>query len=192
MTPGGTGIRLLRPTLEMLPGYVDALQRGWSPDNIRGEIAAREHLDRIAHDAAAFVALQEDREARGGPIRMLNGTEKPRLPGFMYWIWDGGFCGTVGFRWQPGTEALPEHVLGHAGYAVVPWKRGQGCATAGLAQLLPLARAEGLAWIELTTDPANIASQKVILANGGRLLGSFLKAEVYGGHEGLRFRIDLE
>jgi predicted acetyltransferase len=82
-------------------------------------------------------------------------------------------------------------VLGHVGYAVVPWKRGQGLATLGLKLMLPLMRAEGLSYVELTTEPANLASQTVITANGGYLLGPFTKPDAYGGGEGLRFRIDL-
>jgi len=35
-------------------------------------------------------------------------------------MWDGEFCGQIAFRWQPGTEALPPHCLGHVGYSVVP------------------------------------------------------------------------
>ena len=55
-------------------------------------------------------------------------------------MWDGEFCGSIGFRWQPGTSTLPPYVLGHIGYAVVPWKRGRGYATQALALLLPEAR----------------------------------------------------
>jgi predicted acetyltransferase len=73
----------------------------------------------------------------------------------------------------------------------VPWKQDRGYATRGLALLLPEARAQGLAHVELTTDPDNLASQRVILANGGRLVERFRKAEAYGGGESLRFRIDL-
>ena len=46
-------------------------------------------------------------------------------------MWDGEFCGSIGFRWQPGTTDLPRHVLGHIGYSVVPWKRRLGYATRG-------------------------------------------------------------
>jgi len=64
-------------------------------------------------------------------------------------MWDGEFCGSIGFRWQPGTEVLPPHCLGHIGYAVVPWKKRRGHATRALAAMLPLARAEGLRYVEL-------------------------------------------
>ena len=184
-------VDLIRPSLEALPGYVDALQRGWSPDNVRGEITARAHLDKIAEDAAAFVDGLEDRDAKAGDLTMPDGSKARRLPGYVRWIWDGAFCGSVGFRWQPGTNSLPAHVLGHVGYAVVPWKRGQGLATEGLRLMLPQIRAEGLTYIELTTTPDNIPSQRVVLANGGVLVERFDKPAVYGGGETLRFRIDL-
>ena len=95
----------------------------------------------------------------------------------MRWLWDGEFCGQIGFRWQPGTEALPPHCLGHIGYAVVPWKRQRGYATRALALLLPEVRKEGLAYVELTTDPDNLPSQKVITGNGGVLVERFAKEE---------------
>ena len=115
----------------------------------------------------------------------------PRLPGYRRWLWDGEFCGPIGFRWQPGTSALPPYVLGHIGYGVVPWKRGRGYATRALALLLPEARKEGLAYVELTTDPDNLPSQKVIIANGGTLVERFSKTEAHGGDEALRWRIVL-
>ena len=186
-----TTFALARPSLEALPSYVAALNRGWSPDNIRGPVASAEQLAKIAADPAAFVDGLEDLEAKGGPISLPDGGKAERLPGFVRWMWDGEFCGSVGFRWRPGTAELPPHVLGHAGYAVPPWKRGQGYATRGLGLLLPEVRALGLPWIDLTTDVDNVPSQRVILSNGGRLLGRFTKPAAYGGGEGLRFRIEL-
>jgi predicted acetyltransferase len=106
-------------------------------------------------------------------------------------MWDGEFCGSIGFRWQRGTSALPLHVLGHIGYAVVPWKRGRGCATAALKLMLARARNEGLAYVEITMDEENVASQKVVRANGGVLIEHFHKPPQYGGKASCRFRIDL-
>ena len=67
-------MELVWPSRDHLPGYVDALKRGWSPDNLRGQRA----------------------ETRQDP-----------RPGYVRWMWDGEFCGSTGFRWQRGTEALP-------------------------------------------------------------------------------------
>ena len=53
---------LLRvPTAALLPTYRAALERGWTPDNVRGEAANRETLARIAEDPAGFVALTDNR-----------------------------------------------------------------------------------------------------------------------------------
>ena len=182
-------MELVVPSLAYLDGYADALRRGWSADNIRLEAAAREELDRIAADPQAFVASLDDREAKGGPITLPDGSTVARLPGFRRWMWDGAFCGSIALRWQPGTGALPPHVLGHIGYAVVPWKRGRGYATQALALMLEEARREGLPHVELATDPDNRPSQRVILGNGGVLVERF-HAPAYGKEE-LRFRISL-
>jgi predicted acetyltransferase len=182
---------LVWPSREYLPGYVDALRRGWSPDNVRGKEAAREQLQKIADDADAFLASLVDREGKGDPIALPDGTTVERLPGYHRWLWDGEFCGAIGFRWAPGTEALPPHCLGHIGYAVVPWKRGRGYATAALRAILPDAQAERLAYVEIVTDEENIASQRVIEANGGVIVERFVKAAVYGSKRALRYRVKL-
>jgi hypothetical protein len=75
-------MELVWPSAERLPGYVAALERGWSPVTFRGEVAARWELERIARDPAEFVALQVDREARGPPIVRADGSRVPRLPGY--------------------------------------------------------------------------------------------------------------
>lgn len=184
-------LQLVSPAQPFLAAYAEALDRGWSPDNVRLEAAAREELARIEADPAAFVASLDDRDAKAGPITLPDGSQVPRLPGYRRWMWDGEFCGSIGFRWQPGTTALPAHCLGHIGYAVVPWKRGRGYATRALALLLPEARREGLAFVELTTDVDNLASQKVITANGGVFVKRFRKEPAYGDVEALLWRIAL-
>lgn len=182
-------MELIVPALAYLDAYAAALQRGWSADNVRLEAAAREELAKIAVDPRAFVASLDNREAKGDPITLPDGSKVARLPGFRRWMWDGEFCGSIGFRWQPGTGALPAYVLGHIGYAVVPWKRGRGYATRALALMLDEARREGLPYVELTTDPDNEPSQKVIRANGGVFVERF-RAAAYDKDE-LRFRIPL-
>jgi len=184
-------LELVKPALEFLPEYEAALKRDWSPDNVRGAVATQEELEKIAADPAAFVALMDDPEAKGGPIKLPDGSTVSRLPGFRRWLWDGAFCGSIGFRWQPGTSALPPHVLGHIGYAVVPWKRSRGYGKRALALMLIEAKRQGLTYVQVTTHPDNAASQAVILANGGRLIERFREPAVYGGGESLRFRIDL-
>ena len=187
----GAEARLVRPAREHLPSYVEALGRGWSPDNVRGAAAAEEQLAAIARDADGFLASLDDPEARGAPVKLPDGTMVHRLPGIVRWLWTDTFCGSIGFRWQPGTDALPPYVLGHIGFAVVPWQRRQGLATRALALMLGEARRRRLPAVEITTTPDNLASQRVIEANGGLLVERFEKAAAYGGGEALRFRIVL-
>lgn len=184
-------MELVWPASQYLPGYVEALRRGWSPDNLR-PARAGEDLARIASDATSFLAGLIDKEAKGPPITLPDGSRWPRLPGYSLWMWDGDFCGSIGFRWQPGTTELPPYCLGHVGYSVVPWKRCRGYATRALQLLLPYARAEGLAHIDLTTTKDNVASRRVIEANGGLLVERFWPHAAYGrAEETLRFRIVL-
>jgi predicted acetyltransferase len=190
VTERSVDVVLVWPALEYLPGYVEALRRGWSPDNTRAA-AAQDELAAIAQDPAKFIAQQVDREARGPAIRLPDGRVVPRLPGYRRWIWDGEFCGVIGFRWQPGTSELPPHCLGHIGYAVVPWKRGRSYATRALRLLLADAKQEQLEYVDLTTDPDNEPSRRVIEANGGVLVERFRKTAHYGGSESLRYRIVL-
>ena len=185
-------LELLVPTLGRLSAYAEALARGWSADNIRGAIAAVEELERIRQDPAVFVASLDDPKGLGEPIIQPNGEYRPRLPGFRRWLWDDeGFAGSLSLRWRPGGSDLPEHVLGHIGYGVVPWKQGRGYATQALALALPLARAQGLEWVELVVAPDNPASQRVITANGGVFVEAFREPATHGGAESWRYRIDL-
>lgn len=179
---------LLRPSLELLPEYVAALERGWSPDNLRATATAEE-LAEIASDPAGFIASLEDLDALGALIRLPDGSLVPRLPGFWRWIWDEGFCGAIGLRWQPGTAALPTHVLGHVGYGVVSWRQGKGHATRALMLMLPQAWRLGLEHVEVVTEPDNVGSRRVIAACGGLLGEPFRTDPAYGGAEKLRFRI---
>src|SRR6184192_3607210 len=88
-------LQLVVPSLAHLDAYADALRRGWSPDNVRLDEAAREELELIADDRAAFVAMLDDREAKRGPVTLPDGSQVPRLPGYRRWMWDGAFCGSL-------------------------------------------------------------------------------------------------
>ena len=183
-------MRLVHPSLEHLPSYVAALERGWSADTVRGAASAAEELARINEDPHAFLASLENRQG-GGSVTLPDGSKVPRLPGFRRWMWDGEFAGSIALRWQNGTPALPEYCLGHVGYAVVPWKQGKGYATQALLAIIDEAKSIGLPYIEITTDAANVASQRVIQKAGGVFHEQFKKPAAFGGASSLRFRVGL-
>ncbi len=48
-------MQLIWPAPAHLPSYVAALERGWSPDNVRGAETTREQLAQIAANPDAFL-----------------------------------------------------------------------------------------------------------------------------------------
>jgi predicted acetyltransferase len=160
------GLRLAPPSLDMLPQYTTALERGWSPNNLRDVSGVQ--LAAIRDDPETF--LRDLVDVNVAEV-LPDGRKVPRLPFHAFWLWDGAFCGSASLRFQRGTDELPPYVSGHIGYAVVPWKRGRGYASRTLMLLLPIAREEGLRRVMLTCESDNEASKRIILKCGGRLAG---------------------
>ena len=99
-------MQLVVPSLQFIDSYAQALARVWSPDNMRAA-QAQEELEKIKADPDAFLASLDSTQVAGEPVTMPDGSQVPRLPGFRRWMWDGEFCGSLGFRWQRGTPELP-------------------------------------------------------------------------------------
>jgi predicted acetyltransferase len=186
MTRQAPHLELLEPSLALLPAYAAALERGWSPNNVAD--VSKEQLEAIRAEPYAFLA---EYIAQTGVVTLPDGSEVPKLPNCVRWMWDGALAGRIGLRWQPGTDALPDHVLGHIGFTVVPWKRRRGYATEALRLMLPEARAVGLTRVEVTADVTNIASRRVIEANGGQLVREFVDPR-HGPEPKVLYSIDLD
>ncbi len=187
--PGSEASILVRPSPEHLPEYVAALEKGWSANTMR-DISAQE-LAEISNDPTAFLAGLYDPDAKGAEIELPDGSIVKRIPGFRMFIWEDGFCGIANLRWQHGNNDLPSYVLGHVGFAVVPWKRRQGYASRALTALLPKARALGLGFVELTANADNAASRRTIEKCGGVLIRTFPGPPGYDPKEKVLYRIDL-
>jgi len=179
-------LRLGPPCLDWLPSYAHALETGWSPDNTQNVSA--EQLAFLKCDPAAFL---NSLLAQHGVVTLPDGSTRPKLPSLRLWLWDGEFCGTISMRWQEGSDALPPHVLGHIGYAVVPWKRSKGYASEAFRVMLNEARRIGLGRIEITVDRDNLASRRVIQKNGGHLIEEFVN-EIFGPDIRLRYVVSVE
>jgi predicted acetyltransferase len=169
---------LAKPQAAMLESYSDALRRGWSPSNARD--VSGEQLAAIAADPVAFLGCLT------APTAMYaspDGGAATQLASLVCWMWDGEFCGVISLRYQPGTSALPSHVSGHIGYAVVPWKRQHGYASRALKQMLTEAHSLGLTEVYLTIDADNVASRIVIERNRGQRAGAWSHPSVHDGAE---------
>lgn len=84
-----------------------------------------------------------------------------------WWVDDDEVIGRVSVR-----HGLTPHLFeigGHIGYMIAPHARRQGHATALLRAALPIAAELGIEQALVTCDVDNIASAKVIEANGGVL-----------------------
>jgi predicted acetyltransferase len=83
----------------------------------------------------------------------------------LWWVEGEEYLGRVAIR-----HRLTAHLLeigGHIGYDVRPSARRRGHATAMLGAALPVARGLCIASALVTCDVTNLASRKVIEANGG-------------------------
>lgn len=93
-----------------------------------------------------------------------------RVPQTTLWWVDGDeYLGRISIRHRL-TAGLRE-IGGHIGYDIRPSARRRGHATAMLAAVLPVARSLGIGQALLTCDEDNMASRRVIEANGGVLEG---------------------
>ena len=106
------------------------------------------------------------------------------VPSKEFWIVDAdGYAGRIilGLAYYPSAERVGHHV----GYAVRPSKRRLGYATWALRALLDEARRLGIYRLMPTCGVENVASRRVIEANGG------VRLEGMPGDGELRFLIDL-
>ena len=113
-------------------------------------------LDEAAADFGALVARRSEPQHRWGvPVTEL------------WYVREPDYLGTVMIRHEL-TAAL-RHDGGHVGYHVVPRYRRQGHATAMLAAACGKCREYGMTRLLVTCQAGNIASRRVIEANGGVL-----------------------
>ena len=177
--------QLVRPAIEHMASFVDALREGYSRDTLRAETP--ETIAAIAEDPAWFLTLLVDPPTT---VVLPDGTIGDRVPETILWYVEGdAFLGSVHLRHHL-NDALALWG-GHIGYAVRPSAQGRGYAKAMLAGMLDHARARGdLDRVMLTVNTKNPASIRVIEQNGG-VLADTIPHPWVEGDEGRRYWIEL-
>lgn len=104
-------VSLVDPSLDRLPGYIAALEAGWSPNTTRD--VSGEQLAAIRQDAGEFLRDLVEHENR--IVTLADGSRVPGLPGRVFWIWDGAFCGAINLRFVPGKPGRAGRGIGAGG-----------------------------------------------------------------------------
>lgn len=161
--------KLVRPSLEVHRSFLAAMAefrgegRGGVYDNSMIGLENREFggtWDTLEGFAAYVQKIRRDADE-----------DAPRPAGWvacttLWYVEDAEYLGRLAIRHRL-TDLLRDSG-GHIGYDVRPTARRRGYASAMLGEALPVARALGLDQVLVTCDSDNVASRKVIEANGGR------------------------
>jgi predicted acetyltransferase len=156
--------RVHRSFLAAMAEFQAEGQAGPEDDSNTGQ-AIRKYARQWADPAEFARYLRElADEARDGSPRPGDG----RVPQTtLWWVSGNEYLGRISIRHRL-TAGLRE-IGGHIGYDIRPSARQRGYATAMLAAALPVARSLGIDRALLTCAEGNLASRKVIEANGGVL-----------------------
>lgn len=146
--------RLVAPSVAFVPSLREAARRhGDDPQAVYSREAAALRDDEMAAHAQRF----DDHETVPQPGR-VPATDR-------WWVEGEEFLARIQIRHH--LDPSLRGYGGHVGYHVVRDHRGRGHGTAMLAAALPVCAELGLECVLLTCDVENIASQRVIEANGG-------------------------
>jgi predicted acetyltransferase len=161
----GTSVRaqLAAPAPCYRSSYLEALREGFH----RGiqPVADDRRIGEIEADFAGHLRAITD---QGGTIRLADGTLVPRVPFSLLWLVEGDrFIGEVSIRHE--LNAWLRTSGGHIGYGVTPSRQRQGYGRLILKLALEECRRLGLERVLLTAIEDNVASVRIIEANGGRL-----------------------
>jgi predicted acetyltransferase len=155
---------LVLPSARLQPSFIAAMKE-FADEGRSGDDSM------IGSDIARFSPTWKSPEGFAAFLAKLEAVRHtPPHEGFVCsttWWWAEGdeFIGRVAVRHEL-NERLME-AGGHIGYDVRRSRRREGHATRMLAAVLPEARKLGIGRVLLTCAPENVASRRVIEANGG-------------------------
>jgi predicted acetyltransferase len=155
--------QLVPPAPRHARSYVVALREGFR----RGaqDRVSERRIRQIETDFAGYIAAITDQT---GSIRLPTGEIVPKVPFSVLWLAEGDeFIGEASIRHELNAHLLKEG--GHVGYGIRPSRQRRGYGRLILALALEQCRRLGLNRVLLTCDDRNLASARIIEANGGAL-----------------------
>ena len=167
-------LRLVAPDVRYQESYLAALAE-------LAEEGNSHYLDLVLPRDSGFAGVEYTLKTLASPQTFqefcaytiaLAREETPRPAGwvtgtYLWMVDDDEVVGRISLR-HTLTPWLLE-VGGHIGYAVRPSARRRGLATRALGLMLPIAAEHGIDPALVTCDDTNVASRRVIEANGGVL-----------------------
>ncbi|MBI4427314.1 MAG: GNAT family N-acetyltransferase [Candidatus Magasanikbacteria bacterium] len=151
-------MRLIKPTLK----YKTSFQRGLK------EFLKIDKRNQEGHGNEGDPAKIEEYIKKSRCYERGVNLPKGIVPASTFWLIDKGiFIGRVGIRHKLNKKL--RGFGGHIGYAIRPSKRNRGYGSKILRLALQKAKQLGLKKALVTCDDTNIASQKIIEKNGGKL-----------------------
>ena len=154
---------LVAPSPRHARSYVAALREGFR----RGaqERVSERRIRQIEADFAGYVEAITDQTGR---VRLPTGQILPKVPFSVFWLVEGDeFIGETHVRHRLNDYLIREG--GHVGYGIRPARQRQGYGKLILALALDECRGLGLRRVLITCLQDNVASARIIEANGGAL-----------------------
>lgn len=148
--------------MDIIPSYIEALQEGHRI-GVQPALSVEE-IEKIRKNPEQH--LKSLNEKKTGVFTAPDGSVFPYVPYEHLWLVQGSFfLGSVSFRHE-----LNEYMMefaGHIGYGIRPSVQGQGIGTLALKLVCQRAANMGMERLLVTCSPDNVASEKIILKNGG-------------------------
>jgi predicted acetyltransferase len=155
--------RLEPPALSHQASFIAALREGFH----RGiqPVCTPERIREIDADFAGYL---REITSQTGMITLPTGEVVPRVPHSVHWLVEGDtFIGEVSIRHR--LNDYLKYAGGHIGDGITPSLRRQGYGRLILALAIEECRLLGIDKVLVTSLTANIASTRIIEANGGEL-----------------------
>lgn len=154
---------LVPPSMRYARSFVAALREGFRRGE-QDELPER----RIRQIEADFARYIDDITDQRGSIRLPTGQIVPKVPFSVHWLVEGDeFIGEAQLRHRLNDYLINEG--GHVGYGIRPARRRQGYGRLILALALEECRRLDLRRVLVTCLEDNVASARIIEANGGEL-----------------------